>query len=197
MAYAAKRGFDVLISAVLLVILLPLMLLLALLIRMESPGPALFVQARGGRGGRPFRLVKFRTMCREAAHDASAPQALPGDPRITRLGRMMRRTSLDELPQLLNVLRGDMSLIGPRPHALAHDAFYRDKVRGYTHRLRMKPGITGWAQVHSLRGPTETPDVMQARADHDNHYIDHWSPVLDAKILMRTVGVVIAAVNAH
>jgi Undecaprenyl-phosphate glucose phosphotransferase len=181
-----KRILDQCLAGAALFLLMPLLLLTALAIRLESPGPALFLQVRVGFNGRRFRIFKFRTM---ATMDDGPVirQAHRNDQRVTRLGRLLRKLSIDELPQLLNVLRGEMSLVGPRPHALAHDNEYSRLISSYAMRRKMKPGITGWAQVNGCRG--ETPDVgtMQRRVDHDLWYIESWSFWLDIRILMKTV----------
>lgn len=183
---ACKRGFDIVIAAIAGVLLLPLLLLIALAIRLDSPGPVLFRQRRHGFNQETFRIFKFRSMT-VADDGAVIVQARRNDPRITRIGRMLRRYNLDELPQLLNVLAGDMSLVGPRPHALAHDREFERKIALYARRHNVKPGITGWAQVNGLRGETDTDDKMAARVAHDLWYIDHWSFSLDLLILFRTL----------
>jgi len=180
-----KRALDIGIALPLVVILAPLMLAIALLVRLESNGPVLFRQKRNGICGRPFRILKFRTM-HVMEDGASVVQACDGDPRVTRVGRILRRYSLDELPQLLNVVLGDMSLVGPRPHALAHDAYYEALVHDYRHRQAVKPGITGWAQIHGHRGPTPTIESMAQRIDYDVFYARRADFLLDLKILLRT-----------
>jgi Undecaprenyl-phosphate glucose phosphotransferase len=181
----AKRVIDVGVSAVLLILLAPLLAALALAIRLDSPGPALFRQPRQGFKDNVFELLKFRTM----RHDPAAPfeQARANDARVTRVGRWLRRTSLDELPQLINVLRGEMSLVGPRPHQVALNAAFMQHIRRYATRHRVKPGITGLAQVHGWRGATDTEEKMAGRISHDLYYIEHWSLLLDLKILALTV----------
>jgi Undecaprenyl-phosphate glucose phosphotransferase len=181
----AKRAIDVLVSTTVLALFALPMAVVALAIKLESPGPALFRQQRQGFDHDVFELLKFRTM----RHDPTAPfaQARPGDERVTRLGRWLRRTSFDELPQLLNVLRGEMSLVGPRPHAIALNAAYVRRIRRFASRHRVKPGITGLAQVNGWRGATDTDDKMAGRILNDLYYIEHWSLVLDLKILARTV----------
>ncbi|MBV1696071.1 MAG: exopolysaccharide biosynthesis polyprenyl glycosylphosphotransferase [Hyphomicrobiales bacterium] len=180
-----KRSFDIALSATLLVALAPLMALVALVIRLDSPGPVLFRQARLGQNRRRFTIYKFRSM--DVLEDGDrVVQARKNDPRITRVGRWLRRLNLDELPQLWNVLIGDMSLVGPRPHAIAHDADFERRIARYPRRLNVKPGITGWAQVNGLRGETQTDEMMQARVTHDLHYIDNWSLAFDAYILLLT-----------
>ncbi|MTV30403.1 exopolysaccharide biosynthesis polyprenyl glycosylphosphotransferase [Rhodoblastus acidophilus] len=194
-ARAAKRTFDILVAGAALVTLAPLMAAIALAIRLDSPGPPLFRQTRGGRRGRPFRMFKFRTMYR-TEDGVEVEQARPGDRRITRVGAFLRRTSLDELPQLLNVLRGDMSLVGPRPHALKHDRDFAAQVEDYALRQQVAAGVTGWAQVHGARGPTQTEDQIRRRVELDLWYVRNWSLGLDITILLRTTAVVIQGHNA-
>lgn len=191
-----KRAFDVIAAVAGLAFLAPLLATIAILVRLDSPGPSLFRQARTGRGGRPFMIYKFRTMA-VMESGADARQAVPDDPRITRIGRFLRRTSLDELPQLLNVLTGDMSIVGPRPHALAHDAHYSALIEGYAERFRTRPGVTGLAQVAGFRGPTATTERMAQRIALDNAYIDGWRFSRDIAILWRTIKVVILGAHAH
>lgn len=180
-----KRLFDVCIATAILVTLSPVLLLTALLIKIESRGPALFKQKRHGFGGRTFVIFKFRSM--RVLEDGNViRQATRNDPRVTRLGHWLRQTSIDELPQLLNVILGDMSLVGPRPHAVAHNNEYQKVVANYAFRHHMKPGITGWAQVNGFRGETKTIDKMERRVEHDLWYINHWSPWLDLRILFKT-----------
>ena len=183
---AMKRAVDVLLSIVALVLLSPVFLITALLIKLESPGPVLFFQRRYGFNQETFRICKFRSM-KTMDDGRDVRQATAGDSRITRVGRVIRRLNIDELPQLLNVLRGDMSLVGPRPHALAHDQFYERSISLYARRHNVKPGITGWAQVNGFRGETDTEDKMRARVEHDLYYIDNWSMALDLRILWLTV----------
>jgi undecaprenyl-phosphate galactose phosphotransferase/putative colanic acid biosynthesis UDP-glucose lipid carrier transferase len=168
-----------------LVVFSPLMLITALCIRLDSPGPVLFRQTRNGFNGKSFSILKFRTM-RVLEDGPVIRQATRDDPRVTRLGRVLRMTNLDELPQLFNVLRGDMSLVGPRPHAAAHNNEYEERIATYAFRYHVKPGITGWAQVKGYRGETRTVDLMEKRIEHDLWYINNWSIWLDIKILMRT-----------
>jgi exopolysaccharide biosynthesis polyprenyl glycosylphosphotransferase len=184
------------LSLVVLTIAAPAMLLIAIAIRLDSPGPALYRQQRFGFNGNRFAVLKFRTMVASAGDQAPA-QARRGDPRVTRVGGLLRRTSLDELPQLLNVLRGDMSLVGPRPHAVSHNEYYAGLIDGYLARHRVKPGITGWAQVNGLRGETDTLEKMERRVEHDLHYIDNWSLLLDLEILVRTIFVGFVHRNAY
>jgi len=167
----------------------PLMLLVALAIRLDSPGPVLFVQPRLGFNNRVIRVRKFRTMHGMATDERGCRQAVRGDPRVTRVGRWLRRTSLDELPQLLNVAGGSMSLVGPRPHALGTAAGglpFEAAATDYGSRHRVKPGITGWAQVRGWRGETDTVDKLRRRVEHDLHYIAHWSLWFDLRILALT-----------
>jgi Undecaprenyl-phosphate glucose phosphotransferase len=196
-AAAAKRAEDIVLSGLLLVFFVPLMLLIALVIKLDSRGPALFRQTRFGFNNNPITVLKFRTMRADAANDPIVPQARRDDPRVTRVGRFLRRTSLDELPQIINVLKGDMSMIGPRPHAVAHNEYYAEMIDGYLNRHRVKPGITGWAQVNGLRGETATIDAMHERVKHDLYYIENWSLGLDLWILLRTLAVGFLHHNAY
>jgi Undecaprenyl-phosphate glucose phosphotransferase len=182
----AKRVVDVVAATTILALTLPLLALIALLIRLESPGSVFFLQRRYGFNQRAFRIFKFRTMTTTDDGDV-VRQATRNDPRITRIGRVLRRYNLDELPQLLNVITGQMSLVGPRPHALAHDHEFQRKIALYARRHNVKPGITGWAQVNGLRGETDTDDKMARRIAFDHWYIDNWSFWLDLGILLRTV----------
>lgn len=181
-----KRALDVAGAGAGLLLLAPLLLLVALLIRVDSRGPVLFPQDRHGLGGRVFRIYKFRTMTAAASREAFR-QATAGDARITRIGNILRRTSIDELPQLFNVLIGDMSLIGPRPHPLALDAHYRELIPHYMDRYAVRPGMSGLAQVSGHRGPTPTTADMAARVESDLRYIEDWSFGLDLRILLKTV----------
>ncbi len=184
-----KGAFDRLVALGLLVLLAPLMVVVALAIRLDSPGPVLFRQMRVGFDRKPIEVLKFRTMRRElcdAPGAAIVTQATRDDHRVTAVGRILRRTSLDELPQLFNVLKGEMSLVGPRPHAVAHNDHYAALIDGYLGRHRVKPGITGWAQINGCRGETITVDDMRRRIALDLQYIDNWSLGLDLKILLRT-----------
>jgi undecaprenyl-phosphate galactose phosphotransferase/putative colanic acid biosynthesis UDP-glucose lipid carrier transferase len=181
-----KRCFDAAAAASALLLVSPLMLLTALLIKLDSHGPVLFFQNRNGFNGRSFRIVKFRTM--HVLEDGnSIRQATRADPRVTKLGRWLRRTNIDELPQLFNVLSGDMSLVGPRPHAIAHDSEYEKLIANYAFRNHVKPGITGWAQVNGYRGETPTTDLMAKRVELDLWYINNWSMWLDIAVLFRTL----------
>ena len=181
-----KRALDFFGALTGIVLLSPFLLLVALIIAVESRGNPLFHQRRSGYRGAPFVIFKFRSMTVREDGD-SIVQAARDDVRITRFGRLMRRTSIDELPQLLNVLIGDMSLVGPRPHALAHDEYYGALVPGYAARFHAKPGITGLAQVSGLRGRTATIDDMAKRIEKDLDYIRSWTIVSDIKILFMTV----------
>jgi exopolysaccharide biosynthesis polyprenyl glycosylphosphotransferase len=191
-----KSAMDYLFGAIALAIFAPAMAVIALAIKLDSRGPVFFVQRRHGLNHKIIRVFKFRTMT--VAQDGPVViQAVRGDKRITRVGRFLRRTSLDELPQLLNVLRGELSLVGPRPHAVAHNDYYAGILTGYTSRHNVKPGITGLAQVQGCRGETRTPDEMRKRVDFDLHYIRHWSAWLDVKILAMTLIVPFHSPNAH
>lgn len=192
----AKTILDFTLTSVLVILLAPLMALIALAIKLDSSGPVLFIQPRGGYRQKPFRVFKFRSMTTMETGQAVV-QARRNDPRVTRVGAFLRRTSLDELPQLFNVLRGELSLVGPRPHALAHDHYYSTIVEHYADRLKMKPGITGWAQINGLRSETSDAELMRKRVQFDLYYIEHWSLWLDLKILLRTVNVVLFDKNAY
>ena len=182
----ATRSMDVVLAALGLLLLTPLLVLLALLIRLDSPGPVLFRQTRTGLNGRVFRIYKFRTM--HVLEDGpEVRQACRADRRVTSVGRILRRTHLDELPQLLNVLRGEMALVGPRPHARAHDECYSRDILLYNRRFQVKPGMTGWAQVNGARGETPTVDHMHRRIELDLWYVQHKSLALDLTILARTL----------
>jgi Undecaprenyl-phosphate glucose phosphotransferase len=181
-----KRTVDLIGASLGLVLLSPLMLATALLIKLDSRGPVLFTQWRSGFNGRLFRIFKFRSMM--VLEDGPViRQATRDDPRITRVGRWLRHTNIDELPQLFNVLRGEMSLVGPRPHAAAHDCAYERQIAAYAFRYQLKPGITGWAQFNGCRGETRTLDLMSTRIEHDLWYIKNWSFWLDLRILLGTV----------
>ena len=193
---AAKRTVDILCTLIALVALLPLLTVTAVAIKLDSPGPILFRQRRCGFNGKPFQIRKFRTM--SVLEDGEqVAQAARSDSRVTRLGRWLRRTSIDELPQLLNVLEGSMSLVGPRPHAVAHDNHFDKVVRNYAFRHHVKPGLTGWAQVNGYRGATPTVPDIQRRVELDLWYVDHWSLGLDCLILVRTIIEVISGRNAY
>ena len=181
-----KRAFDVVLAGIGLVALSPLFLVIAALIKLDSNGPVFFLQRRYGFNQEPFRIVKFRSMS-TMEDSADLQQAARGDVRITRVGRVIRRFNIDELPQLLNVFRGDMSLVGPRPHALAHDQQFERTIALYARRHNVRPGITGWAQVNGFRGEISSQDKIAARVEHDLFYIDNWSLSLDISIIAMTL----------
>lgn len=182
----AKRAFDIAAALTGLILLAPLFLVVAILIKLDSKGPVLFFQSRRGYNHRIFKIVKFRSMTTLDDGD-HVEQAKVGDVRITRIGAVLRKLNIDELPQLWNVLVGEMSIVGPRPHAVAHDKQFEKRIDLYPRRLNVKPGITGWAQVNGLRGETDTDDKMARRVEHDLYYIDHWSLWLDLYIIALTV----------
>jgi putative colanic acid biosynthesis UDP-glucose lipid carrier transferase len=185
-----KRVSDVVLASLILVAISPLLLAIAIGVKLSSPGPAIFKQRRNGLYGDEFTVYKFRTMTTQDDGPVVA-QATRNDPRITRLGCFLRRTSLDELPQFFNVLQGCMSIVGPRPHAVAHNEQYRQIIKAYMVRHKVKPGITGWAQVNGLRGETDTVEKMKARVEYDLEYLRNWSIGLDLKIMVRTIRVVL------
>jgi Undecaprenyl-phosphate glucose phosphotransferase len=193
---AEKRAFDLVAATLGLIALAPLLALVALRIRWEGPGPVLFRQTRYGFNQEPFRIFKFRTMT-TMEDGAEVKAATRCDPRVTRVGAFLRRFSIDELPQLLNVLMGEMSIVGPRPHALAHDQRYVERISRYARRHNVKPGITGWAQVSGHRGEILNDEGMQARIEHDLYYVDNWSLWLDVKIVLMTIISVSAHKNAY
>ncbi len=182
----AKRAFDIVVAGLALVVLSGVFAIISLLIKSDSPGPVFFRQRRLGYNQREFRIFKFRSMTAQDDGD-NVPQAQRNDPRITRIGRFLRRYNIDELPQLINVLKGEMSIVGPRPHAVAHDRIFEKRIGMYPRRLNVRPGITGWAQVHGFRGETNTDDKMAARVAHDLYYIDHCSLWLDLYIVLLTI----------
>ncbi len=182
----AKLAFDRVFALAVLLLLAPLLLALAIAIKHSSDGPVLFRQPRLGLNGKPFKVYKFRSMRLHHEQEGQVTQARRDDPRVTRIGRLMRRTSLDELPQFINVLLGQMSVVGPRPHALAHNDYYQARLALYMQRHRVKPGITGWAQIHGCRGETDSDEKMAQRLRLDLHYIRHWSFWLDLKIITWT-----------
>src|SRR5206468_8410947 len=184
-----KRASDIVLASAALVLILPVMLAIATGIKLTSPGPVLFTQRRYGLDGREIIIYKFRTMT--VIEDGGVVrQATRDDNRVTRFGAFLRKYSLDELPQFVNVLQGRMSVVGPRPHAVAHNEMYRKLIRGYMIRHKVKPGITGLAQVNGLRGETDTVDKMKARIDYDLAYLRNWSLAPDLKIMLKTVVVV-------
>jgi putative colanic acid biosynthesis UDP-glucose lipid carrier transferase len=184
--WALKKIEDLVLGSLILLLTLPLMAVIAIVIKLSSPGPVLFKQRRHGLNGEVIKIFKFRTMTSLEDGDVIV-QATQQDTRITKIGKFLRRHSLDELPQFFNVLEGTMSIVGPRPHALAHNEHYRQLISGYMQRHKVKPGITGWAQAHGLRGETETVDKMQKRVEYDLYYINHWSIGLDLKIILLTI----------
>lgn len=186
-----KRASDIVLASIILLLLLPTLLAIAIAIKATSPGPVIFRQRRYGLDGEEIIVYKFRSMtvCEDGA---SVVQAKKNDQRVTRIGGFLRRTSLDELPQFFNVLQGRMSIVGPRPHAVAHNELYRKQIKGYMLRHKVRPGITGWAQVNGYRGETDTLDKMEARIAYDLDYLRRWSLALDMLIIVRTVKVVLA-----
>ena len=195
MAGVLKRASDLVLAAAALLLVLPVSLAIAILVSRSSPGPVLFRQRRYGLDGREFTVFKFRTMT--VCEDDEVRQATRDDPRVTRIGRFLRRTSLDELPQLLNVLAGSMSLVGPRPHAVAHNEHYRKLVSGYMLRHKVRPGITGLAQVNGLRGETRDVEKMSQRVRYDLEYLKSWSLGLDIRILIKTARIVLTDRSAY
>lgn len=191
-----KRCSDIVFATLILLFFAPTMALIAIGIKLSSPGPIIFVQRRYGLDGKEIAVYKFRSMavCEDGDNIVQAQQH---DKRITPFGKFLRRTSLDELPQLFNVLQGRMSVVGPRPHAVAHNELYRNLIKGYMLRHKVKPGITGWAQVNGCRGETETLEKMQARIAFDLNYLRNWSLFLDLLIVVRTVAVVMKRENAY
>jgi Undecaprenyl-phosphate glucose phosphotransferase len=181
-----KRALDYVVAASALIVLFPLLLVTAIAIKLDTPGPVFFLQHRYGRNNKVFRIFKFRTM-RVLEDGSDVRQATVGDPRVTRVGRFLRSTSIDELPQIINVLLGDMSIVGPRPHAVAHDDKFERELDMFRRRRRVMPGLTGWAQVNGFRGETRTTHDIQKRMDHDLFYIDNWSIWLDLEIMARTI----------
>lgn len=181
----AKLIEDYVLGMMMIICFAPIMLFVAIAIKLDSPGPVFFRQRRHGFNHQIITVLKFRTMF-VAQDGAQVPQAKRDDPRVTRVGRFLRKTSLDELPQLINVLRGEMSLVGPRPHALSHNEHYSAHLENYANRHKVKPGLTGWAQVNGYRGETETPEKMRKRVECDLYYINNWSLWLDIKIILMT-----------
>lgn len=188
---------DRVLAFIILILISPLMLAIAIAVKSTSPGPVYFRQKRNGWNGSVIKVYKFRSMYMHQEDDGQVTQATQGDPRITPLGRFLRRTSLDELPQFINVLQGRMSIVGPRPHAVAHNDYYKQHLPRYMLRHKVKPGITGWAQVHGLRGETDTLEKMEKRVEYDLYYIEHMSLWLDLKIMVMTVFKGFAHRNAY
>jgi putative colanic acid biosynthesis UDP-glucose lipid carrier transferase len=186
-----KNLFDWLGALILTVLLSPLLLTLAILVKISSPGPVFFKQKRHGVGGDAIEIFKFRTMKLHDEKQGEVTQATENDDRVTKTGRFLRKTSFDELPQLFNVLKGEMSLVGPRPHAIEHNDLFKSRIPKYMLRHKVKPGITGWAQVNGYRGQTDTKEKMALRIEHDLWYIQNWSLWLDLKILLMTPFVMI------
>jgi Undecaprenyl-phosphate glucose phosphotransferase len=196
-ALLQKEIFDRVFAAAALIAVSPVMIACALAVKLTSRGPVFFKQRRKGADGRVFSIYKFRSMRMHVEKEGELRQATRNDPRITRVGAFLRRTSLDELPQFFNVLRGDMSVVGPRPHALEHDDLYQKVVSGYIHRYRIKPGITGWAQVNGFRGETDRIEKMEGRVAHDLYYLGNWSFGLDMKIIFATIFKGLRHTNAY
>ena len=185
-----KRSSDIVLASLILVLISPVLLAVAVGVKLSSPGPVIFRQCRNGLNGEEITVYKFRSMT--VADDGPVVrQAQRNDPRITRFGAFLRRTSLDELPQFINVLQGRMSIVGPRPHAVAHNEQYRGLIQSYMVRHKVRPGITGWAQVNGLRGETETVDKMQARVEYDLEYLRNWSLAFDLRIMARTLKLIV------
>lgn len=191
-----KRGSDIVLSVLILLLVFPIMLVISLMVKLESPGPAIFKQRRYGLDGEQILVYKFRSMA--VTEDGGIiHQASRNDLRVTRLGAFLRRTSLDELPQFINVLQGRMSVVGPRPHAVAHNEIYRTLIKGYMVRHKVRPGITGWAQVNGLRGETDTLEKMQGRIDFDLDYLRNWSLQLDIFIILKTIRLIFKDTSAY
>lgn len=192
-----KTVEDYVLASLALLILAPLLAIVAIAIKLDSPGPILFRQPRLGFNNQRFEIYKFRSMYHREIPEDRVRQATRDDPRITRVGRFIRRTSIDELPQLLNVLNGTMSLVGPRPHALTHNEEFATQVRGYFARHKVKPGITGWAQVNGFRGETDTVEKIASRVGHDIYYAENWSILFDVRILITTAVIVLFQRDAY
>jgi len=191
-----KRLSDIVLSTLILALIFPVLIVLALAVKFTSPGPVIFKQRRYGLDGEQILVYKFRSMT-VTEDGATIPQAQKNDARVTPLGAIMRRTSMDELPQFINVLQGRMSIVGPRPHAVAHNELYRKLIKGYMVRHKVRPGITGWAQVNGYRGETTTLDKMQGRIDYDLDYLRNWSLRLDLHIILKTIKLVLKDEKAH
>lgn len=192
-----KRSLDLAAAIALGVLVSPALVIIAILIKLDSKGPILFRQTRHGFNNEPIQVLKFRTMTtfEDSLHEFR--QAVRNDPRVTRIGRILRRTNLDELPQLFNVLKGEMSIVGPRPHAVAHNDMYADRIRRMSRRHNVKPGLTGWAQVNGFRGETDTIEKMRKRVEFDLYYVDNWSLLFDLKIMIMTLVSRNAYANAY
>ena len=193
---AVKRAMDLIIGVFALFFFLPIVILTALAIKLDGPGPIFFLQNRRGFSGRHFVMIKFRTMT-VLENGSTIAQATRNDPRVTRIGRLLRAASIDEIPQLINVIRGEMSLVGPRPHALAHDSYFENLLQDYAFRHHVKPGMTGWAQVNGLRGATPSIEQIARRVELDLWYINNWSLWLDVQILIKTFFEVLRKRNAY
>jgi putative colanic acid biosynthesis UDP-glucose lipid carrier transferase len=191
-----KRLSDIIIASLILILISPLLVIIAFGVKLSSPGPMLFKQRRYGLDGKEITVYKFRSM-KVCEDDGDIKQATKNDRRVTAFGRLLRRNSLDELPQFINVLQGRMSVVGPRPHAVAHNEIYRKLIKGYMMRHKVKPGITGWAQVNGRRGETDTLDKMKERIEYDLAYLRNWSLRLDLAIILRTIWVVLKGRNAY
>jgi len=191
-----KLVSDVVLSVLILALILPLLLIIAVAVKLTSPGPVIFKQRRYGLDGREIIVYKFRSMT-VTEDGPTIQQARKGDARITPLGRFLRKTSLDEFPQFFNVLQGRMSIVGPRPHAVAHNELYRKLIKGYMLRHKVKPGITGWAQVNGFRGETETLEKMSGRIEFDLEYLRNWSLRLDLYIIAKTAWVIFFRKDAY
>jgi putative colanic acid biosysnthesis UDP-glucose lipid carrier transferase len=191
-----KRWIDLLFSSVILLVTSPLLLIIALAVKHTSPGPVIFKQRRTGMLGKIFYIYKFRTMtvCEDGG---CLQQAVEVDTRVTPFGKLLRRTSLDEFPQFINILQNYMSIVGPRPHAVSHDRQFQKIVENYWQRFQVKPGITGWAQINGGRGNADTPEKVKRIVDCDLHYIKHWTIWLDLKIIIKTIGEVLRGNNAY
>jgi Undecaprenyl-phosphate glucose phosphotransferase len=192
-----KRSFDIVVAGALLALLWPLFLIVAVLIKLDTPGPVFFRQTRHGYNNDPISVLKFRSMTTFDDSRDQFRQATRNDPRVTRVGRTIRRTNIDELPQLINVLRGEMSMVGPRPHAVTHNDMFANQILRMFRRHNVKPGITGWAQVNGLRGETDTVEKMRKRIEHDLYYVDNWSFFFDLKIMIMTIVLKRAYTNAY
>ena len=191
-----KRAIDLIFGTLMLALTAPLMIGIAIALKLSSPGPVLFRQRRYGLNGDEIYIYKFRSM-RVCEDNDEVVQATRDDQRVTRVGRFLRRTSMDELPQIFNVLEGKMSIVGPRPHAVAHNEQYRRLISGYMIRHKVRPGITGWAQVNGLRGETDTVEKMRARIEYDIEYLSNWSLWLDVKIMLRTALIILRDEHAY